>query len=130
MLPVPIPAMATPTKAIVVLLLSTIVTSIGNALLKLASRDLTLSNPFNIPLFIGVILYGFAAILFILALRGGELSVLYPLYGLNFVWVNLIAMTFFNEPMPPLKWLGIGSIILGLVFIGRSSRQPAGVAVK
>lgn len=121
--------MATPTRAIVVLLLSTVVTSIGNALLKIGSKDLTLSNPFNIPLLIGVILYAFSAILFILALRSGELSVIYPLYGLNFVWISLIAMTFFDEPMPPLKWLGIGVIILGLVFISRSRNPPVEVVV-
>ena len=119
--------MVTPRKAIVVILLSTVVTSIGNALLKLASKDLTLSNPFSLPLLIGIILYGISAILFILALRSGELSVIYPLYGLNFVWINLIAMKFFNEPMPALKWLGIGVIILGIVFINKSSRQPAEV---
>lgn len=112
-----------------VLLLSTVVTSIGNALLKLGSATVSVSEPLNIPILVGVVLYGLSAILFILALRGGELSVLYPLYGLNFVWINLIAMTFFDEPMPLLKWLGIGVIILGLVFIGRSSRQPAEVPV-
>lgn len=121
--------MATPTKAIVVLLLSTVVTSIGNALLKFGSQSVSLSSPFNLPLLVGVVLYGFSAVLFILALRGGELSVLYPLYGLNFVWVNLIAMRFFDEPMPALKWLGIGVIILGLVFISRSSNPPVEVIV-
>ncbi len=121
--------MATPTRAIVVLLLSTVVTSIGNALLKLGSQSVSLSSPLNIPLLVGVVLYGFSAILFILALRGGELSVLYPLYGLNFVWINLIARRFFDEPMPLLKWLGIGLIILGLVFISRSSKPPVEVVL-
>lgn len=121
--------MATDTKAIVLVLLSTVGTSGGSAMLKLGSASVSLAHPLNIWLAIGIALYAGAAGIFILALRTGDLSVIYPLYGLNFVWINLIAHTFFGEPLPPLKWVGIAAIIAGMSLIGRSSRERSGVIV-
>ena len=37
------------------------------------------------------------AFLLILALRDGELSMLYPIIALTYVWVNLLSMYFFHE---------------------------------
>ncbi len=119
--------MDTHSKAIALVLVSTLVTSAGNALLKLGSQSLSLSQPFNTTLAIGVVLYGLSALMFILALRGGELSVIYPIYGLNFVWISLIALFLFDEPMPLLKWIGIIVVMAGIVMIGKSSKDPGEV---
>src|ERR1019366_10762410 len=37
------------------------------------------------------------ALLLILALRDGELSMLYPIIALTYVWVNLLSIYFFHE---------------------------------
>ena len=121
--------MATDTKAILLVLLSTLGTSSGSAMLKLGSASVSLAHPLNVWLAVGIVLYAGAAGMFILALRTGELSVIYPLYGLNFVWINLIANRFFGEPLPPLKWVGIAAIIAGMSLIGRSSRESSAVIV-
>ncbi len=121
--------MTTDTKAILLVLLSTLGTSGGSAMLKLGSASVSLAHPLNVWLAVGIVLYVGAAGMFILALRTGELSVIYPLYGLNFVWINLIAHTFFDESLPPLKWVGIAAIIAGISLIGKSSRERSAVIV-
>lgn len=73
----------------------------------------------NWPIILGLALYGIGAVLLLIALRHGELSVLYPIIALSYVWVNLLAMHFFNEPINLFKWLGIAVIVLGVSFIGK-----------
>ena len=43
----------------------------------------------NLPLFGGLACYGISTILLVLALRYGELSVLYPIMALTYVWVKI-----------------------------------------
>ena len=45
--------------------------------------------------------------LFVYALRHGELSILYPLISLCYVWVTITAVLAFHETMNPLKIMGI-----------------------
>jgi len=47
------------------------------------------------------------AFLLILALRDGELSMLYPIIALTSVWVNILSMYFFGDHMN--FWKGWGS---------------------
>ena len=66
-------------------------------------------------------MYGISTILFIPALKGGELSVLYPFVALAYIWVSLLSVKFLGEKMNKVKWLGIALIILGVSFIGLGS---------
>ena len=75
----------------------------------------------NYHLFGGVGLYAIGTILFIPALKGGELSVLYPFVALNYIWVSLLSVKFLGEKMNRFKWLGIALIIIGVSFIGLGS---------
>ncbi len=77
----------------------------------------------NYPLMLGLFLYFIGAGILILALRGGELSVLYPLVALSYVWVSILSMIFLGETMNAFKWSGVGMIILGMFFIGKGSRD-------
>jgi len=71
----------------------------------------------NKELIIGVLIYGISSILFILALKGGELSVLYPLVGLTYVWLCIYSKFMLNETMTTKKWIGIIIIIFGITLI-------------
>ena len=53
----------------------------------------------NIPLMIGYSLYGLSTVLLVLALRDGELSLLYPVIALTYVWVTMLSLFFFQERM-------------------------------
>ena len=72
----------------------------------------------NKPLIIGLLIYGISTIMFIPALKGGELSVLYPIVGLAYVWVCIYSTFMLKERMTLLKWIGIFIVILGVSFIG------------
>jgi drug/metabolite transporter (DMT)-like permease len=73
-------------------------------------------------LFLGYSLYGLSAVLLVMALRLGELSLLYPVFTLTYVWVMLLSHFFFNESLNPLKLVGVAIVMCGVAVIGRASR--------
>jgi uncharacterized membrane protein len=110
--------------AIGLVVLATIVGSFGPLFLKRGSGKIRFSfigMMRNRSLFLGFFLYGVATILFIPALRGGDLSVLYPITSLSYVWVSLLSMVFLGEKMNRLKWGGVAFIVLGVSIIGFGS---------
>jgi multidrug transporter EmrE-like cation transporter len=77
----------------------------------------------NPAIFGGYCLYGIFTVLFVFALRHGELSILYPLISLGYVWVAIIGVIAFHESMNPLKLTGIAIIMLGVTVLGRGSAK-------
>jgi multidrug transporter EmrE-like cation transporter len=77
----------------------------------------------NYQLVLGYCAHSGNALLLILALRDGELSMLYPIIALTYVWVNLLSMYFFNEHMNVWKALGIALVIGGVGLLGRASTR-------
>ena len=116
--------MATQFWAVGLVILATLVGAFGPILLKKASAK-SLSSiralTTNYHLFGGVALYAMGTLLFIPALRGGELSVLYPFVALTYIWVSFLSVKFLGEKMSRLKWVGIALIIIGVSFIGIGS---------
>ncbi|MBL7054387.1 EamA family transporter [Candidatus Woesearchaeota archaeon] len=116
--------MATQFWAIGLVILATLVGAFGPILLKKASaRKLSKFSSLvkNHYLFFGVLLYGLGTLLFIPALKGGDLSILYPFVSLSYVWVSLLSVKFLGEKMNKYKWLGVLLIIVGVSFIGMGS---------
>ncbi len=74
-------------------------------------------------LFTGYALLGASTALFVLALRKGELSLLYPVLTLGYVWVTVLSVVIFRDSMNALKICGIATIISGVAILGRASRQ-------
>jgi multidrug transporter EmrE-like cation transporter len=77
----------------------------------------------SIPLFGGYSLYGISTVLLVLALRRGELSMLYPIIALTFVWVTILSVLIFHESMNGFKIAGITTIVGGVGVLGRGSRR-------
>lgn len=77
----------------------------------------------NPAIFGGYCLYGIFTVLFVYALRHGELSILYPLISLAYVWVAIIGVVAFHESMNPLKLAGIAIIMAGVTVLGRGSAK-------
>ena len=116
--------MATQLWAIGLVITATLIGAFGPILLKKASekRLSKISSLItNYHLMGGVLLYAIGTILFIPALKGGDLSILYPFVSLTYVWVSLLSVKFLGEKMNALKWSGITLIILGVSFIGFGS---------
>ena len=79
---------------------------------------LALSLAFNWRIVAGIAVYGISSILFIPALRGGDLSVLYPLVASSYIWVSIWSVLFLKERMSAMKMAGIVLIIAGISCIG------------
>jgi uncharacterized membrane protein len=67
----------------------------------------------------GMALYGLSAILFIVALKYGNLSVLYPVIATSYIWVMLFSNKFLGEPVSITNWLGVAFILSGIILIVR-----------
>jgi drug/metabolite transporter (DMT)-like permease len=77
----------------------------------------------NLPLMAGYALYGLNTLLLVLALRDGELSTLYPIIALTYVWVTLLSYTLLGEKPNSFKNLGIIAIVIGVGVLGRGERK-------
>jgi drug/metabolite transporter (DMT)-like permease len=97
---------------------------IGAHNLPAASLGAIFSNPLilllNFALVGGLSLYGLFTLLLIFALRDGELSIIYPIIALNYVWVTFLSLILFHESMNPFKACGIAVIVFGVMVLGRS----------
>ena len=110
--------MKTHPKAIALVLVSTIFISFAQILLKSASSGFSfdvVSIATNYNLLAGIAIYIFAAGLLLVALKRGEVSVLFPMYATSYIWVSLLSTMFFpTDIMNIMKWVGIFFIISGV----------------
>jgi multidrug transporter EmrE-like cation transporter len=65
----------------------------------------------------GIFLYGLSYIMTIPAFKSGDISILYPILSLAYIWVALLSIKYLGEKMNLLKWGGITLIIVGVVFL-------------
>ena len=120
--------MATKVWAVGLVIFCTLLTSTAQIFLKFGAQRLPAIFS-NTPLIFGMVIYGIAAVALIISFKGGEVTVLYPIIATSYVWVTLLSNVYFGEPLIPLKFVGIFSIILGICFIGWGSRKTDGVPV-
>ncbi len=77
----------------------------------------------NLPLVAGYALYGLNTLLLVLALKEGELSMLYPIIALTYVWVTLLSYALLPEKPNAYKNIGIATIVVGVAVLGRGGRK-------
>jgi len=100
--------------------LATLIGSVGALLFKYVSEHVhrNFLALFKKPsLYVGVFFYGIASLIFVFALRFGDLSTLYPIAGLSYVWISLLSIKFLKEKMNDVKWFGIILILIGVALI-------------
>ena len=71
----------------------------------------------NWRLALGVGFYLVSSFFFVLGIRRGELTVLYPMVSLGYVWTLLWSRLFFKERMTRGKFMGIGMVLAGIVLL-------------
>ena len=116
--------MATPLWAMALVIFGSLISSFSPILLKKASKKKLLnlrSLITNYELFGAIALFGLGVIIYIIALKASDLSILFPLTSLSYVWVSLYSVKFLGEKMSKFKWVGIFLIIVGVTFIGVGS---------
>jgi drug/metabolite transporter (DMT)-like permease len=68
-----------------------------------------------------VFLFLGSSVFYAMGIKGGQLSVLYPMVSLGYLWTLLWSRLFFQEPLTRQKLLGLGLILLGVFFVGLGS---------
>jgi len=113
--------MPTKTSAIILMIFCTALTSFAQVFYKKGASLLEfniISIITNYFIIIGLILYILGAVIMVYAFKKGEVTVLYPIVALSYIWVSLLSVYFFSEIMNTYKWIGITAIIIGISFIG------------
>src|SRR5258708_1125694 len=117
-------------RALTLVILCTLINAGAQMLIKNGASHLTQPGVFHTALglitdpllFTGYSLYGVSAVLLVLALRDAELSLLYPVIALTYVWVCLLSVFVLHETMNAFKIAGIAVIVLGVAILGRQRK--------
>jgi undecaprenyl phosphate-alpha-L-ara4N flippase subunit ArnE len=116
-------------RSMILVFVASVIGSFGMAFLKMGANLLTRSiwSFLNTKLLIGIALFLGSSAFYAMGIKGGQLSVLYPMVSLAYVWGLVWAKIFFNEPLTKQKFAGLGLILLGVFFVGLGSQdvQPA-----
>jgi drug/metabolite transporter (DMT)-like permease len=113
--------------SIALVVLCTVIGAAAQILLRHGAAHLQ-GSTFAAQLMNWELLAGYACLaantaLLVLALRRGELSVLYPIIALTYVWVTVLSPMFFGDVINLYKVAGVALIVLGVSFIGLGSRS-------
>lgn len=110
-------------QSILLVLLCTVFGVAAQYLIKSSAASLTQVSLqailANTQMWLGLSLYGISTGLLILALRDGELSLLYPVISLTYVWVTVLSIFVFHESVNPFKIAGVAVICVGVAFLGK-----------
>jgi len=105
--------------SVVLVLLSGFYGALSPIYLKKGLKQLALKKYQN--MLIGVFIFSTGLIPLIIALKYSELSMLYPLTGLSYVWTAMYSAYFLGEKINKYTWLGIAFTVSGVLLIGFSA---------
>ncbi|HSU32986.1 MAG TPA: hypothetical protein VLJ11_17310 [Bryobacteraceae bacterium] len=129
-------------RAVFIMLLCTITGALAQMLIKLGSTKigahLTLVDVAHHPslfvrfalqmignpkLFCGYAMYGLNTFLISIALKGRELSRLYPIIALTFVWVTILSVFVLGEHLNFFRGIGVAFIVGGVSVLGLKGKS-------
>jgi len=113
-------------RAVALVFVCTVLNAAAQLLFKRASGHFSLNlmdDVTNVWLIGGLLLYGGFTLAMVLALRQGELSMLYPIISLSYVWVTLLSYTVLHEKPNMPKTVGIVLIVVGVAVLGRGGKR-------
>ena len=116
--------MTTPVSSMVWVSVGSFIGSFGAVGLKAGAKRLEMnlkSLLTNWHLAAGVCGYLVSSVFFVLGIRHGELSVLFPMVSLGYIWTTIWSKVFFAEVLTGAKLLGLGMILAGCVLLGLGS---------
>jgi multidrug transporter EmrE-like cation transporter len=111
-------------QGMVLVFAASVVGSFGAVFLKLgaAKLDGTLLSFLNQRLVLGVALFLGSSVFYALGIRQGQLSVLYPMVSLGYVWTLVWSRLFFGETFTRPKLIGLALVLMGVTFVGLGSQ--------
>ena len=113
----------TPLSSILLGLLGSLIGSVGMVFLKKASKDLHKGflHIISVNAALGVALFMISSVFYLAGIRNGQISVLFPMVSLSYVWALFWARLVFKEPLTKQKFAGLGLVLIGVFFLGLGS---------
>jgi drug/metabolite transporter (DMT)-like permease len=113
------------------MILCTLLNTVAQYFLKVGTTNLTFDVYkiiTNFEFVFGCAVYGISSILLVVALKYGDLSVIYPLISITYIWVTLVSYFFLHESLGLKKTGGIILILGGVALItkGGAKKQMDG----
>jgi uncharacterized membrane protein len=110
----------TPITSILLVITASVIGSMGAVYLKLGAEPLRYGwkHALNFKLAAGVALFLGSSVFYLLGIRRGELSVLFPMVSISYVLGAFWSRLFFGEKFTRAKFLGLALIMIGVVFVG------------
>jgi drug/metabolite transporter (DMT)-like permease len=114
-------------RSVLLVFFCTIIGAAAQIFFKLGANDIAKPTPIQIltnpELLLGYSLYGVSTMLLVLALRKGQLSLLYPIISLTYVWVTLLSLMIFKETLNLYKAVGLAIVVAGVAVLGRDGHR-------
>jgi len=79
----------------------------------------------NARILMGVLFEALFFICLLVLMSRSDISFLWPLTGLSFVFATLAAIWFLHEQVPPIRWAGVALIVVGAGLISYSEHSKA-----
>lgn len=114
--------MRTPLASILMFLAASLFGAVGQYLYKSGADRVQgdWTSYLNARILGGVVCYVVVMVLFVAAFkRGGEMSVLYPIYATTFIWAALIAWLAYGVGIRPVHLAGMGCLVIGMYLMGK-----------
>lgn len=111
----------TPISSMVLVAIGSFIGSFGAVFLKAGAVRLERNFAAliaNWRLIAGIALFCLSSVFFVFGLKHGELSVLYPIVSLGYIWTLLWSRLFFGEELTKSKIAGLALILIGVLFVG------------
>ena len=108
-------------RSILLMVITTIIIGFAQILYKKGAPALEMNLAAiasNFYVLLGFILYIISSILMTTSMKDNDLSTIYPLLSLSYIWVNLFASYFLQETIHIYKWIATVLIITGVTIIG------------
>jgi drug/metabolite transporter (DMT)-like permease len=110
-------------------LLASLIGGLGHVVLAKGMKLVGVATAAGVPLgrilgnrwvLMGVALQAAFFFMYMALLSREDVSRILPLTTLSYVVVGLLAQFMLAEPVTPLRWTGIGFIVLGVLLVGRT----------
>jgi len=76
----------------------------------------------NSSILLGVFFEALFFVALLILMSQNDISLLWPLTGLSFVFATVAAIIFLGEKVSPLRWAGVALIVVGAILIGYSEK--------
>lgn len=108
--------------SIAFIIIATWIGAYGALYLKRGAQELKgkfIQKLTNKKIWFGLMLYGLASVFSLIALKHENVSIIYPMTSMSYIWVALLSKKYLDEDLNKHKVVGIVLIILGVFLLAQ-----------